>query len=195
MTDELPTIDIKEPELYVEATDYEDPYDLKELAEITALDSNRNDISETIIINEDSIDYQTPGDYTISVSASDDDLNTAISQILIHVVEPEEEDQKLQKKSSKDQLKWRKSRGQQFKEPKAKASRRHNVSSENGESPSSDKKNTLAARHRKKGTKRINKNANKQSYSKISSHYLAKTIALIVCIAIILGLAWLFLTN
>ncbi|WP_407366347.1 hypothetical protein [Limosilactobacillus oris] len=92
MTNENPKIYVQTPELYVEATDFEDPYDLRDLAGITATDHNGNDISSSVVINESGIDYETPGDYTVSISASDKDLNIAIEQLIIHVVDPQDEE-------------------------------------------------------------------------------------------------------
>lgn len=86
-----PILHIQHPEIYVEATDYQNPYDLKALTGVKATDANDQPNDSIIVINDQNIDYRTPGDYEVSVSASDQNLNMAIRQITVHVVKPQDE--------------------------------------------------------------------------------------------------------
>ena len=110
-----PIIKIGNRDVYVEETNAENPYDLVQIANITAispdvsieqdlkniadrLEGSVNDSADnadteatpTIAVNERRIDYSTAGVYKVSVSAMDANGNIAIDYLQVHVLSPKD---------------------------------------------------------------------------------------------------------
>lgn len=89
--EQLPQIKINDQDIYVEATNQTNPYHLKELTKIKAVDSLGKDISDSIIINDDEVKYTQPGKYDVAVSAMDDQANIALAYLTVHVLSQQDE--------------------------------------------------------------------------------------------------------
>ncbi|MDC2828480.1 hypothetical protein [Limosilactobacillus mucosae] len=107
-----PIIKIGNRDVYVEETNAEKPYDLVQIANITAISPdiaieqdlksiadqlegsthNSTDIAikPTIAVNERRIDYSMPGIYKVAVSAMDANGNIAIDYLQVHVLSPKD---------------------------------------------------------------------------------------------------------
>lgn len=81
-----PKITVLQKDFYCEQTKIEDPYDLKTLAGITAIDGTGKDISESINIDSSKVNYQKVGDYLVNVTAMDAEFNMTVSNFIVHVV-------------------------------------------------------------------------------------------------------------
>lgn len=85
-----PKIVIEDPDIYVEATDIEDPYDIEDFLQMSATDAAGNDISDQILYDSTAVDYSKAGDYTVPVTVMDSDLNMSVSSFCVHVLNPEQ---------------------------------------------------------------------------------------------------------
>lgn len=81
-----PVIHIKDRNIYVASTDMPNPYDLKTLVDIKAVDQFGMDITNTLIINTDRINFAVPGIYNVSLSVADRHGNISSDYLKVHVL-------------------------------------------------------------------------------------------------------------
>lgn len=88
----VPKLKVEPTDIWVEQTDLPNPYDLTEFLTITAVDQQGHDLTDAVLLNLRDIDYQTVGDYPVTVSVTDSVANMSFAQLTVHVVPPEESD-------------------------------------------------------------------------------------------------------
>lgn len=190
-----PTIKIKDPDIYVEATDYADPYDLKSLAGITAQDSHGVDITDNVVINTSAANYLEPGDYDVSVSTQDDDFNMAIKQIKVHVLSPQEV-AKIDDEEAADKA---------YEQPTKQAKKKHSLKREHHRKrkPRQEKQRPHDSRQSKfkhpgrKRRKKPNKRQDEEMPPEIH-HSMLNTILEVLLVLIVIAVlivTWFFFTN
>ncbi|MEO5289201.1 hypothetical protein [Limosilactobacillus allomucosae] len=85
-TNHNPVIRIGNRDVYVEATNLSHPYNLIELAQVTAVDQFANNLTNSVVIDEKKIDYANPGIYKAALSVIDKHGYISIDYLKIHVL-------------------------------------------------------------------------------------------------------------
>lgn len=89
MDNKNPILSVNPHDIYVEATNLSDPYNLRELIRIKATDySGQKNLDHMILINTRRVNFTKAGKYPISISVVDEDARMAFDKVTIHVIDP-----------------------------------------------------------------------------------------------------------
>lgn len=89
MDNKDPILSVSPHDIYVEATNISDPYNLRELIRIKATDySGQKNLDHMILINTRRVNFTKADNYPISISVVDKDARMAFEEVTIHVIDP-----------------------------------------------------------------------------------------------------------
>ncbi|QNQ82994.1 hypothetical protein FP435_00385 (plasmid) [Lactobacillus sp. PV037] len=88
-----PTLTISPSKIYVLQTNQKDPYNLKDLLSLKAIDYRGRDISSNIVLSQDDIDYSKSGNYSVTVAVLDDQSNMTLSAFTVCVLTSQQADE------------------------------------------------------------------------------------------------------
>lgn len=81
---------IATPDIYVEATDIKNAYNLREYIVAHAISSSGENLDHLLTFDLSSVDYSTPGDYPVYAMAMDSAGHVDSDYLLVHVLNPRE---------------------------------------------------------------------------------------------------------